>query len=96
VLPTEIYGVRWTGTVTAPHQTGEVEYTFTTISDDGCRLWIDNVLLLDRWWPASEPFESWATVTLSAGIEHRIRLEYSQRYNTAGKASLYMYMFFKK
>ncbi|RYZ82154.1 MAG: DUF4968 domain-containing protein, partial [Proteobacteria bacterium] len=40
------YSVRWTGFVQAPR---EDDYTLTTSTDDGVRLWIDDKLVIDNW-----------------------------------------------
>lgn len=40
------FSVRWTGKLYAP-KTGN--YTFTFIADDGVRLWVNNVLVIDEW-----------------------------------------------
>ena len=40
------FSVRWTGLVQAP-VTGS--YTFTTMADDGVRLWVNGALLVDNW-----------------------------------------------
>ncbi|MCU0353890.1 MAG: PA14 domain-containing protein [Cytophagales bacterium] len=66
---------RWTGKVLP--QFSE-EYTFFTTSDDGIRLWVNNQLIIDRW------FDQGATewngkITLTAGQPADIRLEYYER-----------------
>jgi hypothetical protein len=40
------FAVRWTGTITAT-ETGS--YTFSAISDDGVRVWVNGELLIDNW-----------------------------------------------
>lgn len=64
------FSVRWTNFVNFEAGT----YRFTMRTDDGGRLWIDDVLILDRWFvqPATT-----ATVerTIAAGY-HSIRMEY--------------------
>lgn len=40
------FSARYTGQILAP---ASGAYTFTTIADDGVRLWINNQLLIDRW-----------------------------------------------
>jgi hypothetical protein len=68
------FGVRWTGHVT-PSATGE--YTFYTVSDDGIRLWVDDKPVIDNWTDHAAT-EDRATVRLTAGQRHAIRLEYYQ------------------
>jgi hypothetical protein len=50
-------------------------YTFTTTSDDGVRLWVDDVPLIDQWHTATAHS---AAAALVAGARHAIRLEYFQ------------------
>jgi hypothetical protein len=48
--PTDRFLARWTGYVTAPTAGS---YCFGTNSDDGARVWLDNVLVMDSWFPSS-------------------------------------------
>jgi uncharacterized protein YraI len=41
------FSVRWTRTVVLPAG----RYRFTTRTDDGARLWVNNQLIIDRWFP---------------------------------------------
>lgn len=68
------FSVRWTGFLQAPH---DGNYVFTTLSDDGARLWIDGQKLIDNWTPHS-PTENSAGIALKAGQKVTIRLEYFQ------------------
>jgi glucose/arabinose dehydrogenase len=69
-LPTNNFSVRWTRTIASD----EGRYRFTTTTDDGVRLWVDDVLLIDKW--VSQSATSWqAEVTLTAG-DHDVRMEY--------------------
>jgi len=45
-IKSDNFGVRWTGEVYAP-TTGS--YTFATVNDDGARLFVDHVLVIDDW-----------------------------------------------
>lgn len=65
------FSVRWQGRVRAD---AAGAYTFTTTSDDGVRLWIDDTLVVDAWNDHSTRDDS-GTITLGAG-QHRIRMEY--------------------
>jgi hypothetical protein len=77
-MGTDTFSASWSGLVKAP-ETGT--YTFSTRSDDGARLWIDNKLVIDKWQVQSA--KEWsATVKLQAGVDYPIRLEYYD--NTAG------------
>ena len=68
--------VRWTGALTVAT---EADYTFTAIVDGGVRLWIDGVLVVDRWEEGLVPNISDLVdsdpIHLTAG-SHAITLEY--------------------
>ena len=66
------FSVCWTGFVT-PVQGGV--YTFYVTADDGIRLWVDDVLLVNQW-KAQGATEYSGTATLTAGTPHAIRVEY--------------------
>ncbi len=68
------YAVRWTGLV---ETSTAGSWTFFTTSNDGVRLWIDDVLIIDNW-TQHAVVENSSTVSLSAGW-HSIRLEYFQK-----------------
>lgn len=70
-LPPDYFSVRWTGIVNFP-TTGN--YDFKMYIDDGARLWLDGVLILDRWYP-QPPTEHVATRHVTAG-PHQIKMEY--------------------
>jgi hypothetical protein len=72
------YSVRWTGYV---ETSTAGSWTFFTMSNDGVRLWIDDVLVIDNW-TTHVVTENSATLTLSAGW-HSIRLEYFQQNGAA-------------
>jgi hypothetical protein len=66
------YSVRWTGKIT-PRYTGGC--TFYVTSDRGCRLWVNDELLFDKWSRNSSGTES-GTISLTAGEKYDIKLEY--------------------
>lgn len=66
------FAVRWTGFIRVPLS---ATYTFTALIDDGARIWIDDVLVLDDWVP-DYPREKSGNAVLEAGKAHRIRMEY--------------------
>ncbi|MES2732839.1 MAG: PA14 domain-containing protein [Bacteroidota bacterium] len=69
---TDGFSVRWTGEV-MPRFNGT--YTFHLTSDNGRRLWIGNVLVIDKWiddWDV----EYTATVNLNAGQRYDIQVDY--------------------
>lgn len=68
------YSVRWTGKLRAP-RTGE--YTFYTFSNDGVRFWLNGQLLIDNWVAHSQK-EDQGTISLRAGKNYDLKLEYFQ------------------
>ena len=81
-LPSDGFSVRWTGKI-APK--ASETYTFYAASDDGCRIWLDGQLILDRWFDQS-PIETPSTpVHLTAGTLHNLTVEY---YENLGSASI--------
>ncbi len=76
------FSARWSGVSTFERS---AEYSFKAICDDGCRVWIDNDLLINEWRAQkSTTFE--AIKNISAG-EHRIVMEY-QEYSGIAVAKL--------
>lgn len=72
-IGTDNFSVRWTGSLRAP-ATGA--YKFQTVSDDGVRLWINNVLVIDNWTLHSSTTDTSGTVNLTAGQSYPVKLEY--------------------
>jgi len=68
------YSVRWTGQI-RPAASGT--YTFSMLSDDGARLWVNGHPLVNNW-TAHGPTEDTGTITLQGGRRYDIRLEYYQ------------------
>jgi hypothetical protein len=66
------FSVRWTGQVQA--QFGET-YTFYTTSDDGVRLWVNGVPLVNNWTDHA-PTENSGTIALAAGQKVDVKMEY--------------------
>ena len=79
-VPVDGFSVRWTGSIT-PDVTQA--YTFSTVSDDGVRLWVNGQLLIDNW-TLHGATENTGTVTLNAGISYPIKMEY---YDNTGSAT---------
>ncbi len=71
-LGPETFSVRWTGEVEAP--TSE-NYTFITESDDGIRLWVADVALVDNW-TNHPPTENAGAIALVAGRRYAIRVDF--------------------
>ncbi|MFX0594499.1 PQQ-dependent sugar dehydrogenase [Melissospora conviva] len=69
-LPADNFSVRWSRT----QYFAPARYRFTTVTDDGVRLYIDNRLVIDQWRPQAGTAHT-ALVDLEAG-NHTIRMEY--------------------
>lgn len=66
------YSIRWTGRLTAPVSG---EYEFSAVVDDGLRLWVGGVKLIDDWGPNNHKSMSSALV-MEEGKQYDIRVEY--------------------
>ncbi len=67
-----VYSIRWTGQLQAPVSG---TYIFSAKVDDGIRVWIGNLLILDAWGlHDSEDFSG--TIALDAGKKYDLRVEY--------------------
>ena len=75
------FSVAWTGQLYAP-VTGN--YTFSTISTDGVRLWVNGQLVINNWTNHNSTTNTSAAVGLTAGASYVIRLEY---YEATGDAT---------
>ena len=85
-LSNGLYTVRWTGQVQP--QFSET-YFFDVQSDDGCKLWVNDQLLINEW--QSQTLRDWTNViALQAGTRYDIRLDYLQA-GGAAQAHLYWY-----
>jgi hypothetical protein len=73
------FAVRWTGEVVIPTSG---TYTFHTQTDDGVRLWVNNVLIIDNWTDHSSTHDS-GIIELTGGHRYPIKLEY---YENTGDA----------
>ncbi len=74
------FSVRWSGTIEAP-ATGT--YRFQTVSDDGIRVWVNGVQLINNWTAHSSTTNTSGTINLVAGTRYSITVEY---YEAAGQA----------
>ena len=69
------YSVRWTGQVQPRYSQ---TYTFYTKTDDGARLWVNGVLLVDKW--VDQSATEWGgTIDLVAGESYAIQMDYYQQ-----------------
>jgi len=71
-VSTNNYTVRWTGQVQA---LGDDTYTFSTVSDDGVRLWVNGQKLVDNWTAHSSVTNS-GSIALSGAQKYAVQLEY--------------------
>src|SRR5262245_26131476 len=80
----DTFSIRWTGWVT-PRFSGT--YTFYTTSDDGARLWVNNLTtpLVDAWFDQSVTQSFSGAISFTAGTLYAIRMEY---YENGGDASV--------
>ncbi|MCX5852858.1 MAG: BACON domain-containing carbohydrate-binding protein, partial [Deltaproteobacteria bacterium] len=70
-IPSDHFSARWSG----EFQFGEAGgYTFTSRTDDGVRVWVDDILIIDHWVDQG-PTVYQATITLTAGA-HTVVMEY--------------------
>ena len=78
-LPDDNFSIRWTGNVTV---NTDYDVNLGLSLDDGGRLWIDDVLVIDKWIDQPEtPY--WTSAVLNSGQTHSIKIEY---YEAGGKA----------
>ncbi|MBN1805738.1 MAG: hypothetical protein JW837_10835 [Sedimentisphaerales bacterium] len=79
IVNVDSFKVRWTGEVEIP-STGT--YTFLTTTDDGVRLWVNDVPIIDNWTDHGSTLDS-GTINLTGGQRYPIRLEF---YENGGSA----------
>jgi len=73
------FSVRWTGSITAA-VTGT--YTFTTETDDGSKLWINNKLIIDDWVNHARQTKT-GTINLVQGQTYPVKMEYFENSGSA-------------
>jgi N-acetylmuramoyl-L-alanine amidase len=80
----DTFSARWTGQV-QPRLSQN--YKFHVRSDDGARLWVNGVLLIDKWLDQSAEWRS-ASIALAAGQKYDLVLEY---FENGGDATCQLY-----
>ncbi len=75
-LPADNFSVRWTGYVT-PTSTGS--WRFQTYSDDGVRIWVNGVQLINNWTDHSPTTNTSSSISLTAGQRYTIKVEFYER-----------------
>lgn len=68
----DTYSVEWNGYVTAP---ADGDFTFSTVADDGVRLWVNNTSVIDDW-QDHQATEKTGTIRLNVGKKYPIKLQY--------------------
>jgi hypothetical protein len=73
------FSVRWQGAIIAPTTD---DFEFRTRSDDGVRLYIDGVLVIENWTNHGPTFDYSPPIPMVAGEEYDVRMEFFE--NTGG------------
>jgi hypothetical protein len=71
----DYFSAQWTGVIQVPQAVGDV--FLTTIEDDGARLWLDGKQVIDAW-GGHDAARTEASMVLSAGQPHQLRLDYQE------------------
>ena len=79
-IPSDGFSARWTGEVEAR---SSESYTFYINHDDGARVWVNNVLIIDNWTDHAA-VEDKGTIDLEIGEKFPIKVEF---YENAGDAT---------
>jgi hypothetical protein len=85
VTPGAPFSVRWQGKIQPQFSQ---TYTFSTVSDDGVRLWVNDRLLIDDFTEHAATSDS-GQITLSAGRNYDVRVDYFE--NGAGQALIRLF-----
>jgi YVTN family beta-propeller protein len=83
----DLFSIRWSGTVEAP-ATGS--YRFQTVDDDGVRLWVNGVLLINDWTVHGVKTQTSASLNMVAGQRYAVKMEYFDNQNSAVARLLWM------
>jgi len=79
-LPNDNFSVRWVGEIEVPFTE---TYTFYANTEDGVRLWVDDVQIMDLWQNRRSPTEAKASIDLVGGQRYPIIMEF---YDAGGVA----------
>ena len=74
----DTFSVRWTGRIIPQYSE---TYTFYMDADDGVRLWVNGVLMINSWTGSGERTST--PISLIAGTRYMIQIDYNQNINTA-------------
>ena len=72
-LPVDNFSARWTGRFTFAAGT----FTFTARADDGVRVFLDGVAIIDQW--HDQPATTYTATRAVTGGEHEVKVEYYER-----------------
>jgi YVTN family beta-propeller protein len=75
-INTDNFSVRWTGTI-APTTSGS--YRFRSYSDDGVRVWVNGVQVINNWTDHAPTNNTSGNVSLTAGQRYTVTVEYYER-----------------
>lgn len=82
-VPPDNFSVRWSRTVTLEAGT----YRFHALADDGVRVWVDDLLVIDEWHLSTGETDYTADIHLARG-SYNIRIEY---YEAGGEARVHVW-----
>lgn len=77
-MPANAFSVRWEGQIVPKYSE---EYTFTTTTDDGVRLIVNNKTIIDKWTIQNKTWTG--KITLVAGTRYNFRMDYYDNTSTA-------------
>ncbi len=80
-LQSDSFSVRWSGQVEALYTD---TYTFIESSDDGCRVYLNNSVIIDQWVDGAAAENASSAVSLTAGTKYPLKVEF---YENGGDAS---------
>jgi len=83
-LGTDTFSIRWWGQVIPRYSE---TYTFSTVSDDGIRVMVNNQVVINNWTDHAAT-ENSGTISLNAGTSYQIQVEY---YENGGGAEARLY-----
>jgi hypothetical protein len=75
-VPADNFSARWTGVVTPPTSGN---YRFRTYSDDGVRVWVNGVLVINNWSDHSPTTNTSSRISLTAGQRVTVVVEDYER-----------------
>jgi hypothetical protein len=78
-VPTNQFSVRWTGKIQPRYSEG---YTFHLTTTDGCRLWVNGQLLINKWHDDTNT-DTTGSIALTGGQQYAIELDYYDNTNAA-------------